>query len=465
MKRMALASVACGMLAATSWAQVGPDVIVGDLPNVQKWGSLVVGADTITAYSVGTTSCNSGTQTLDWYQESSLHPVIAQTIYRVSPNGRLQQIGMGYLKHGFCALQQSVCGACTPFCGGCCVELGVGCSDPYSSSLNGDQGNLGPHTDINPFTGVFPWPFTSRFATGNVIYKRIQVNNNDLNPALNPGAQYFTASQYVARDDAASNNALNNYSYRRITVGALSGTPAGYALNVLGGTVRTQTPIQAWVALTGLTTPPGPAVNLRNLDVPGEGRFQMGYAVTSLGGGQWRYNYAVLNINSHRGGQAFRVPAINSVNVISSFFHDVNYHSQGVSGVPTYDNTNWAFTKVETPNGFVQWAGSAFVTGLENALRWDTTYTFEFVADAPPVPATVTLNLYRAGSPSSVTASAVGPRAVGDINCDGIANFDDITPFVELLTGAAGCDRLNGDTDFDGDVDFDDITGFVNRLI
>ncbi len=59
----------------------------------------------------------------------------------------------------------------------------------------------------------------------------------------------------------------------------------------------------------------------------------------------------------------------------------------------------------------------------------------------------------------------------GDLNCDGIVNFDDINPFVLALSDPAGyhaaypnCDILNGDCDGDGDVDFDDINPFIAIL-
>jgi len=59
----------------------------------------------------------------------------------------------------------------------------------------------------------------------------------------------------------------------------------------------------------------------------------------------------------------------------------------------------------------------------------------------------------------------------GDLNCDGLINFDDINPFVLALTDPAGyaiaypnCNILNGDINGDGRVDFDDINPFVALL-
>ncbi len=63
------------------------------------------------------------------------------------------------------------------------------------------------------------------------------------------------------------------------------------------------------------------------------------------------------------------------------------------------------------------------------------------------------------------------PSSVGDLNCDGQVNFDDISPFVLALsdpqsypTQYPNCHILNGDCDNDGDVDFDDINPLVALL-
>jgi len=69
------------------------------------------------------------------------------------------------------------------------------------------------------------------------------------------------------------------------------------------------------------------------------------------------------------------------------------------------------------------------------------------------------------------TVSVQATGAPGDLNCDGVVNFDDINPFVLALTDLAGyaaafpnCDLLNGDINGDGIVTFDDINGFVALL-
>jgi len=61
--------------------------------------------------------------------------------------------------------------------------------------------------------------------------------------------------------------------------------------------------------------------------------------------------------------------------------------------------------------------------------------------------------------------------ATGDMNCDGVVNFDDINPFVRALVGYEiyklhdpECTWLNADYNRDGDVDFDDISPFAAKL-
>ncbi len=62
--------------------------------------------------------------------------------------------------------------------------------------------------------------------------------------------------------------------------------------------------------------------------------------------------------------------------------------------------------------------------------------------------------------------------APGDLNCDGVINFDDVNPFVMALVGQTGyeahyanCRWLNADINADGTVDFDDINPFVACLV
>ncbi len=82
----------------------------------------------------------------------------------------------------------------------------------------------------------------------------------------------------------------------------------------------------------------------------------------------------------------------------------------------------------------------------------------------------LTVNMWVSGVGDWIrvlTAQPGLPIALGDLNCDGSVDFDDINPFVLALTSQTGyaaafssCNYLNGD----GDVDFDDIKAFVALL-
>jgi hypothetical protein len=76
-----------------------PDVVVWDL---QSYANYEPDGD-YSAYALGTTSCNQGDVPLLWQSNTNLHPVIGQNMYRWK-DGRFEQIGMGWLKHGFFAL-------------------------------------------------------------------------------------------------------------------------------------------------------------------------------------------------------------------------------------------------------------------------------------------------------------------------------------------------------------------------
>ncbi len=113
-------------------------MIVGDLIDTFGYGSQDTPA--YFAYDIGTVSCNVGNVNLLWISSTNQHPVIAQNIYRLK-NGRLEQLGGSWVKHGFYALTQNLCSTCN---GQGESVLGVGCSDPYDFGLNGQQSSLGP---------------------------------------------------------------------------------------------------------------------------------------------------------------------------------------------------------------------------------------------------------------------------------------------------------------------------------
>ncbi len=383
---------------------VGPDVIVGGLPDMMHYGSL----DGVHAYAVGTDSCNIGDEPLLWIQFSNEHPVIAQNMYRLK-GGRIEQIGQSWLKHGFQALAGSLCGTCqNPGTGSL---LGVGCSDPYSAGLNGSQFNLGPRSDVNAWTGEFGWPFDSA-GNATTLTGRLQVREEDL---AEPFTRYIVEAQYVTPDDAAAGNQNNNASWREAAI-----DQATFDATPIGATRREQAAIHAWAEFD-------PAVLLVAVDVPGEGRFNLGARVFQIGVSTWRYEYALHNQTSHRSAAGFSVPIPGAV-VSDVLFHDVDSHS----GEP-YSTADWG---VDLGAASVAWRTEPFaINENANALRWGTLYNFGFVSDQPPTTGAVTIELFRPGSPGTLSVLTTVPSSPGCGVADlappfGQLDFSDVGAFL-----------------------------------
>jgi hypothetical protein len=382
--RRALLWPVLALAASVAPAQtVGPDVIVGELIDTANYGAF----NGIRAYAVGTYSCNIGNAQLNWIAGNNQHPVIGQNLYRYFPGsastgayGRFELVGISWLKHGFLALTDSLCDTCQPpGTGG--TTLGIGCADPYVASLNGNTGGLGPRFEVNPFTGGYPYPFTG--ATGNsTIAGRLQVAQTDVDLTVWPGASYFAEGQYVTADEAAAGHHFNNASWRPATM-------SNFSLGLTGATRREQPAIYAWKEQDGV-------VGIQTADVPGEGRFYVGYRVTPLGGGLFHHEYAVQNLNSDRAGGSFSVALPPGVSASAEGFHDVAYHS----GEP-FVGTDWAVTN--TAGSSITWACETQAANANaNALRWGTLYNFRFDSTADWLP-DMTLGLWKAGSPSALS--------------------------------------------------------------
>ena len=377
--------------AATS----GPDVTVFSFGPPMSYGSV----NGFAGYSIGTTSCNRGDTPLNWCSSgggcapgatSKDHPVIAQNLYRLK-NGRFEQIGMSWLKHGFASLNQGV----------------AGCTDPYDAGLNGGR-PLGRRSDVNATTGAFPYPYSSPGGPYTVYDQRIKVATADVEPASNAGATYFVEGQYIANDDAKAGNSFNNASYRRVTVGAAP----NYSLSMTGTFFEQFPAIFAWPAQdTG--------VILVNADVPGTiiERYQVARKVTDMGGSVWHYEYAVHNHNSDRAARAFSVEFPGSTAFTNVGFKGIVHHS----GEP-YATDDWT---VSSSSNVLTWSTDTFATNANaHALRFATMFNFWFDADQPPSDAIVhNLDLFKPGDPASIEIAIVNGLFTDDFESGGTGNW------------------------------------------
>jgi len=263
--------------------------------------------------------------------------------------------------------------------------LGVGCSDPYGSGLNGSQNGLGARSEVNAATGFIIYPRVLQPPIAPVIGRRVQVAHSDLDPALNTGAVYIGEAQYVTPDDAAAGNKNNNTSYRLITV-----SPAGNSFNLSfsAGTVRKKSAIEAWQDLD-------PSVELQHVDVPGDGRLTVAHKAIALGGGVFRHEYAVHNLSSDRSVGAVEIRLPGGASVQNLGFHDVDSHSGEV-----FSSVDWTSSVVA--NG-VRFETTPFAQNANaNALRWGTTYSFWFETTASP--GSFIMELFKPGTPTFVSA-------------------------------------------------------------
>src|SRR6267154_1286591 len=326
--------------------QPGPDVIVGNLPEMEQYGH----AGTQVGLAVGTDSCNRGTENVDWFAlPNNDHPVVPQNMYRMSSaannNDRFEQIGQSWLKHTFAAASSNTCGFGCNGVGG--DHLGSGCSDAYGAGLNGAQDLIGSRAWVNPFTGFFaqnPDPYNHNGHTHDVTSHRILVETSDLIPAQNPGATYFAEAEYIVPHEYAwcqshpgQCNMYNNASYHQYTV---SGGPTTFSFGATGTTHREQPAIYAWSGATVSQLEPDPG---------NDGIWFMGYKVTNPSAGVYHYEYALYNQNLDRYIQSFSVPFEPGANIFNIGFHAPIQHpgwaNDGTFNNQGYSSTPWVVTQ------------------------------------------------------------------------------------------------------------------------
>ena len=350
----ALSAVVLVLLCAPAIAQ--PDVIVGDITGPSNYTADGVGYD---AFSLGTTSCNLGTSNLTWIASTNQHPVIGGNLYRYDPSngGRFTMVGMSWLKHGFGALQQNICLPCSG--SGNFQALGVGCSDPYTSSRNGGQSPLGPRSQVNATTGDFPYPPSNPAWSGSTD-RRLKVPLSELDLA----STYVSEAHYIQWEDATAGNGNNNASYR---ISAISGGPTNYSLGFTSQTVREEAAINAWAVLD-------PGVVVQTLQVPGAagGQLSLGVNRADNGDGTWHFEICLHNLNCHDGVGGVSFTFANGVSITNQGFHSPEWHSNEI-----YNNSAWGASTTSDSAAWLVGGGGAGA----NVLRWSTSFSFWFDSD------------------------------------------------------------------------------------
>lgn len=325
------------------------------------------------------------------------HPYLIWNLYRFNADGSIDQIGRSGVKHAFLTLNSS----CLDNPGDSHI-LGRGCSDVYSVSNNDSNSSLGPRSEIIPSSNV--WGrcgsiydtncdgVANSVATGNFDL-RLLVRESQFSGAEQTGATYFFESWYLAREDI---NIYNSMGSTRATF-----TRSG-SVWVVGGNdqYKLGPVIDRWVDPASLS-PTERSVEV----VTPEGRIKVAVKATDVGGGRWRYDYAVMNLDFARTQTEGSEPNLRLVKSMGFDNLTVPVGSATVTDLAFSDGdvdatNDWAPTIFD---GRLTWTSAA----RSNTLTWGTMFRFTFIVNQPPVPSAVTLHIAADNARDTLLAPGV----------------------------------------------------------
>ncbi|MFN0058726.1 MAG: proprotein convertase P-domain-containing protein [Planctomycetota bacterium] len=428
----------------------GPDVLLGELTELLQLGRE---GDEV-GCAPDSPLCNSGVEPLDWMGiPSPLHPFIAYNMYRLE-DGRFEQIGMSWVKHGFGAAQDNACGlGCTPYPDS--TRLGLGCSDTYNAPTNGAQGIMGPRSEINPWTGAFTYAGSHIETTGgsghDEVSHRLRVLDADLDPALHPDAEYYCELIIFAHDDSQHGN---NIAHEPVNV---SGAPGGFwSFDISADATALGPAINAWVDAQQTVIEPATG---------NDGRAILACRVTDNGDGTWHYDYAIYNFDMERMVRSLDVPVAAATTLTNIEFRAFQIEAD------LYSNDPWTATR---DGDSLMWSTPAFGAPGGNPIIWGTMYSFRFDADAAPVASSATIGLYKPGVGATLSGSTSAPAAPtggpqeyvrGDANADGAFNIADPVSTLNYLFASASVPCLAAvDANADGSLNIADAVYSLSAL-
>ena len=309
------------------------DVKLGILSGINDLGHVGTYPNGRTGMSMSTTSCNVGDVNMNWFAAMNEdHPGINMQLYR-ELDGRFEMVGISWVKHGFFALSSSQCTPCQNPSNG--TFLGVGCSDTYANSNNGDRFWLGPRDEWDAFLGT--WECTGSFFDGtpvdcqrdqggngfNSVDHRLESFDYDLG---NPGATYYYEAHYVMHDDV---NNMNDIGSRRCTM-SWNGSSWNFATPGSGNALVEGPALLRWGDTQTIASPK-----------PYDGEVVLAVDVTDNGNGTWRYEYALFNWRLESEVRSFQIPFKGFAS--DFYFHDIDDQASNDWQVSTADN-NITFT-------------------------------------------------------------------------------------------------------------------------
>jgi hypothetical protein len=359
---------------------------IGSVDQMALSGGLVAIAPSASVANVGVTD-------VPWYDKFSgnfppynndQHPFLSWNMYRIA-GGALEQIGISPLKHAFFTIND-VCG-----CPGGQI-LWVNCQDTYGSFTNDDIFFLTLRPEVTAFTGV--WKRCGSIfdpdcngvqdnppARANPMDRRMAVAATDMQTA---GAVYYIEAWYLIRDDT---NIFNTMGWRTVVPHVVTG--GNWSFTPLGP-MNTGPVIDQWV------NPGSPGPNAQSVSITtAQGKLRLAVRATNLGG-QWRYDYGLMNFDFDPKIRSFSVPLPPGVVVSNVGFSD-----------PDQDPaTDWTATVTSSA---VTWTTPSAAA----AQDWGSLFSFHFTTNTAPTPpggATVTMRV-QAAKPGQLQAAIIGPGA------------------------------------------------------
>ena len=398
----------------------GADGIASIAPNSTLRNNVNDGTmqPTISGDPLGTSS-NLYTANVAWHEMFSgvndpygndQHPFLIWNMYRINADGSIDQIGRSGVKHAFLTINDGCLDSCNNF-----DSLGRGCGDTYGSGNNDSPSDMGPRSEIVPATGIWGrcgsiWDSGctgTQHSNGNNSWtQRMKVHESQIDPAANAGATYMMESWYVARDDTNIYNSM----------ATITGTP-----HWAGGTwsLSSQTAFKLGPAIDRWVSPTAPPANSMNTEIAAtEGHAKVAVKATNIGGGNWRYDYAVENLDfaravtqppaagpdprvlSNKGFDVFSVPIPSGATVVASSFRDGDLET----------NNNWV---IGTSGSAVTWrsGGPAISPNAPRGqtLDWGSMYLFSVTVNRAPANGSGMLHVARAGSPAQFNVATLVP--------------------------------------------------------
>ncbi|MEO8671359.1 MAG: hypothetical protein ABI411_08605 [Tahibacter sp.] len=348
---------------------------------------------------------NIGQTAVAWYEKFSgnfapysndQHPFLIWNLYRVDANGRIKQIAASATKHAFLTINYK----CD------CSDQHIiypTCEDTYAYQNNDNtttggspKGTLAPRSEIIPsqakwgrcgsiYDSNCDGSIDAGSGPANLYQYRMQVAESDLMAPLATGSKYYFEYWYIVRDDQVFYNTMGHREIAPQKNG--SGVwSVSLVNNVSPDFDFTQGPvINRWI------NPVTPGTNAANVELSTPlGRARIASKVTDLGGGQWRYEYSVMNfdyahvdidpahpsepnlkLTANVGFDRFSVPVSGSVSNLR--FDDV-------------DNDLANDWTASAAGGQVTWTSAS-----GSALSWGMMNHFEFTSTIAPVTGTIGL--------------------------------------------------------------------------